>query len=167
MDNQLLQNAHVVFNENFMELPTFPYQQVHRSFFGALKAGNSINVCLAKARSILKRNGFLEFDSDNVIFWYSGNAPSKRGQGKRVKGMIKGGMSARVNFESRIETTISKMKEHASNITQEFIKINYHNIILNISREELNDFLQSPRAFTLTNVTNRLDSSSGQVCESL
>lgn len=80
-----------------------------------------------------------------------------RGQGKRSGGMIKGGMSARVNIASRIDTTINEFKEGIERHAQPYIKVNYHNVIMDIEVKNSHLFFADPKGYTLAEVKKRLE----------
>jgi len=95
-------------------------------------------------------------EDEHVTFWYIPRARMEKGQGKRVNGMTAGGMSAMVNFSTRIETTISQMREHAGNITQNTVRINYKDVLMFIAREDIKIFLGDPDSFILERVRERV-----------
>lgn len=97
------------------------------------------------------------YDDDQVTFWFLCEDKLSRGQGKRVKGMIKGGMSARVSTNTRIETTIGELKKNIIRVAQNSIDLRYKNVLLTLTKEELVIFLKSPREYTLTYICEILN----------
>lgn len=96
-------------------------------------------------------------DADPVTFWFSSPSVQGRGQGKRVGGMIKGGMGARVEFATKMNTTIAEMKKNAIRITQTYVNIRYFDVFMCLHRvEELPLFFEAPREFTVIHVLKRL-----------
>jgi len=107
---------------------------------------------------VLDMHNDKDFDNDPITFWWI-RETSMRGQGKRSGGMVKGGMAARVDFEQRMDVTLSVLRKNIDKITQKNTRINYHDVIMVLTKDEIIDFLKSPRRFTVNIVKNRLSTS--------
>ena len=97
-----------------------------------------------------------KIDRDPIIIWFV-SPSSMRGQGKRSGGMIKGGMAARVSIASRIDTTIDEFREGIERHAQPYIKVNYHNVIMDIKVETSRFFFADPKGYTRAEVKKRLE----------
>jgi len=90
-----------------------------------------------------------------LVYYPFGERTTSAGAGKRSEGMVKGSMSANVVRPHRINTTIDVLRKNYKNIKANSITIRYKGVFLDVDKEGLADFAESPDRYTFERITER------------